>query len=72
MVTVKVSDLKKMVQELEKDKIEYVDIEFHEEHEFDGDNMPASISFNAYDGHGGGIDFGDIEHLEVNAFYKNI
>lgn len=70
MVTVKVLDLKKMVDELEKEGIEYVDIQELEEQKFDGDTIPASLNFDAYDGYGGGINFEGIDHLEIDAMYK--
>ncbi|MCB2297073.1 hypothetical protein [Clostridium tagluense] len=70
MITVKVSDLKKMVEGLEKDKIEYVDIQEFEEHEFDGDIIPLSLNFMAYDGEGAGIDYDGIEHIEISSTYK--
>jgi hypothetical protein len=66
MLTVKVEDLKKMVDELEKDKIEYVEISLLEGDE----DIPEYLNFNAFDGEGGGVDYGDIEHVEVDAFYK--
>jgi hypothetical protein len=66
MVTVKVSDLLIMANELTKDGVEYVDIE-----EYDSDEeSPKCLHFEAYDGFGGGIDFEDIEHIEVSVDYK--
>lgn len=71
MVTLKVSDLKNMVLNLEKDGIEYVDIEELEEDEVCGDKIPATLNFEGYDGEGGGVDYGGIEHIEnVDVFYK--
>lgn len=65
-ITVKVTELEKMVKELKNEKIEYVDILLMEA---DGE-IPASINFNGYDGEGGGVDFGDIKHIDVDADYK--
>lgn len=72
MVTVKVSDLLKMAKELDQDQIEYVDIE---EYEADGNPedeyfLPKRLHFEGYDGFGGGIDYEDIEHIEVSCDYK--
>ncbi len=69
-ITVKVADFKNMVADLIKDKIDYVDITYLDEDECDGDILPPSLSFNAYDGCGGGVDYEYIEHVEVNADYK--
>lgn len=66
MVTVKVVDLLKKAQELKNDGYEYVDID---ELEAD-DDMPKALHFMAYDGYGGGIDFEEIEHIEVDSQYK--
>lgn len=71
MITVRVSDLKNMVEELEKEEIEYVDItEFEESKEENGDITPKVLHFLANDGYGGGIDFEVIEHIDISAFYK--
>ncbi|MFJ5717302.1 hypothetical protein [Neobacillus sp. NPDC093127] len=69
-ITVKVSELLKMANELNKDKIEYVEIEILEEQEFDGETIPAILHFDAYDGHGGGIDYNGIEEVKISATYK--
>lgn len=71
MVRVKVSDLRKMVEELEKDEIEYVDIsEYEEEIDEDGEIIPNGLHFEGNDGYGGGVDFEVIEHTESSVFYK--
>ncbi|WP_113675820.1 hypothetical protein [Vallitalea guaymasensis] len=70
-ITVKITDLKNMVDQLIEDKIEYVDITYLEEDECDGDILPSSLHFDAYDGYGGGIDYDSIEHVKVDADYKN-
>ena len=66
MVTVKVADLLKKAQELLEAGYEYVDIDDMAE---DGD-LPKCLHFDAYDGLGGGIDFEEIEHVEVDSMYK--
>lgn len=67
MVTVKVCDLKKMVQDLSDDGIEYVAIE-----EFPADeDSPAVLSFQAYDGFGGAIDYEEIDNVDISADYKS-
>lgn len=71
MITVSVSDLKKMVEELEKEEIEFVDIDECEEYEFEGEIMPKSLHFLGCDGYGGGVDFESIDHIEVSQFYKS-
>lgn len=70
-VTVKVADLKKKIIDLEKDEIEYVDISFSESEIFEDELIPASISFEGYDGHYGGIDYESISHIEIHAGYKS-
>lgn len=70
-ITVKVEDLKKLVEELIKDGIEYVDVDILEAEEFDGDIIPATLHFEAYDGTGGGIDYEGIEEVKISATYKN-
>jgi hypothetical protein len=66
MVTVIVPELLKMAQQLFEDRIEYVEIE---ESAADAD-FPKSLSFSAYDGNGGGIDYEEIEHVNICANYK--
>lgn len=68
MITVKVSDLKSKIDELLKDGIEYVDLFILEA---DPDyEIPKTLSFNAYNGEGGGVDYEEVEHTEVDVFYK--
>ena len=66
MITVKVSDLLEKAKELSADGYDYVDIE---ETEAD-DEFPKSLHFEAYDGNGGGVDFEEIDHIDVDPFYK--
>lgn len=63
-ISLKVSELKQMIKDLEEDKIEYVDISIIE------DDDSCYMSFDGYDGEGGGVDFGLISHVDVDAFYK--
>ena len=72
MIKVKVSDLRKMVEELEKKEIKYADIEYSEEQKFNGDIVPVSLNFNACDCKGNGIDFGDIENIKNDDFQNNL
>lgn len=66
MVTVKTTDLLKMAQDILNDGYEYVEI-----HEVEADDeLPACISFEALDGHGVGIDFEELEHIEISSTYK--
>lgn len=67
MVTVKVSDLLKMANLLAKDNIEYVEIE---EREADED-YPKCLAFTGYEGYGGGIDYEEIDHVDVSWHYKS-
>jgi len=64
MITLKVSDLREMIEELEKEEVKYVNVEYLEEQKFNGDNVPISLNFNAYS-LDGGIEFGGIEHFNV-------
>lgn len=66
MVTVKISDLLEKVQEMISAGYEYVDID---EMEADGE-LPKCLHFDAYDGYGGGVDFEEVEHIEVDSMYK--
>lgn len=70
MITVRVKDLEKMVNELSADKVDYVEIFILEPDELDGEVIPATLHFEAYDGIGGGVDYEEIEAVEVDAFYK--
>ncbi|CEG29781.1 hypothetical protein [Bacillus sp. B-jedd] len=70
-ITVKVSDLLKKVTELSKDNVDYVEISIFEEEEFLGERIPARISFEAYDGHGGGIDYENLDEVEISPHYKD-
>lgn len=69
-ITVKVSDLRSKVEELLKDNIQYVELTIFDEEEFDGMLIPKTLNFCGFDGEGGGIDFEDIEHIEVDPFYN--
>lgn len=69
-ITVRVTDLLEKINELIKDGIEYVEVGILDEQEFDGEKIPASLHFEAYDGHGGGVDYEDIEEVKVSATYK--
>lgn len=66
MVTVKVAELLKKAQELLEAGYEYVDIDELPE---DGE-LPKCLNFDAYDGYGGGDDFGVIRHVDVDSMYK--
>jgi hypothetical protein len=67
VVTVKVSELLKMAQQLSNDGIEYVDIEEYPSDE----DMPKHLSFVGCGGFGGGIDYEEIEHIDISADYKS-
>ncbi len=69
-IMVKVSDLKKMAQELESEGIEYVEISMMDAHEFQGETFPKSLNFMGNDGNGGGVDFEGIDHVEIDFCYK--
>lgn len=69
-IKVNVSDLRKIVEELENEEIEYVEIDIYDEHEFDGEMMPKSLTFIGEDGYGGGVDFDSIDHVNSSVFYK--
>jgi hypothetical protein len=66
IVTVKVSELLKMAQELSDDGIEYVDVEECESDE----DFPKHLSFIGYEGFGGAIDYEEIEHIDISYDYK--
>lgn len=70
MITIKVSDLKAMVDDLIKDKVDFVEITITEREVFGFDFIPATLHFCSYDGYGGGCDYDPIEEVQVNAFYK--
>lgn len=70
MITVKVADLLKMVNDLHNDRIEFVDISILTGKVSDGVNIPTSLHFCAYDGEGGGIDYESIDEVKINAEYK--
>lgn len=70
MITVKISDLQNKLNELIHDGNEYVDILILESEEFEGQVIPKTIHFCGYDGYGGGTDYDEIEHVEIDAFYK--
>lgn len=60
MVTVKVSDFKKIVMELEKNNIELVHIAEFCEFKFNDEITPKSLRFGTYDRYGDIIDFDSI------------
>lgn len=63
MIAISVSELKKMIIELEKENIEIVEVSFLKEQEIEGEIIPASIDFNGIDANGNGVDFGEIEEI---------
>lgn len=67
IITVKVSELLKMAQELSNDGIEYVELEEYEADE----ESPQSLSFTGYGGYGNGLDYENIDHIEVSWDYKS-
>lgn len=69
-IDVKVSELKKMIDELVKDRVDYVTLSIFEEDEFVGEIFPKSLHFEAFDGHGGGVDYESIEEVVVDPYYK--
>lgn len=70
-ISLKVEDLKSIIEELEKGNIEFVELSIDEPFDLgDGEIYPKHLSFIAYDGEGGGIDFEDIKHIDVDPFYK--
>lgn len=70
MITVRVSDLEKMINELVADKIDYVEISILESEEMEGVVLPPALHFDAYNGLGGGVDYGSIEEIKVDPCYK--
>lgn len=69
-ITVKVKDLKAMIDDVYNDKVEYVDLTIIEMQEFEGDIVPDVLNIEGYDGEGGGMDYGSINEVKVNPFYK--
>jgi hypothetical protein len=55
---------------LNGDNIEFVEISILEEDELEGEVIPATLHFSAYDGEGGGVDYEGIEELKISATYK--
>lgn len=70
MISIKVSDLKKMVDDLIKDEVEFVEVTILEREVFDFEFYPATLHFESYDGYGGGTIYDPIEEVRVNVFYK--
>lgn len=70
MISVKVSDLKAMVDDLIEDEVEFVQVTILERQVFDFELLPATLHFQSYDGYGGGTDYDPIEEILVNVFYK--
>jgi hypothetical protein len=70
LITVKVADLLKMVNDLHNDEIEFVDISLLSGVVFDGVITPPSLHFCAYDGTGGGIDYESIDEVKISSDYK--
>ncbi|HAN09351.1 MAG TPA: hypothetical protein DCP90_01925 [Clostridiales bacterium] len=68
MIIVKVSELKSMVKELEKDGYDYVEVSILDNK--DEDDLPNCLCFSALDGYGGAVDFDDIEESNVGFSYK--
>ena len=69
-IDVKVSELKKMIDNLVKDRVDYVTLSILEEDEFAGEVIPKTLHFEAFDGSGGGVDYESIEEVVVDPFYK--
>lgn len=65
MVTVKISELLEKVQEMVSAGYEYANV-----YELDADDdIPKALHFDAYDSSfGGGIDFEEIDHVEIPGF----
>lgn len=70
MVVVKTTDLLKMAHDILDSGYEYVEMHEVEADESDPE-LPACISFEAWDGHGVGIDFYELEHIDVSPTYKD-
>lgn len=70
MINIRVDELLKMAKELSEEGYEYVEVSILEADEFEGEIMPATLHFSAFDGKGGGVDFDSIEEVEVSATYK--
>lgn len=67
MITVKVSDLLLMAQDLNNDGYEYVEI-----NELEADNETSKcLFFEALDGFGGCVVFDGIDHIDVSYDYKS-
>ncbi|MDO9492561.1 hypothetical protein [Acetobacterium sp.] len=69
MVIVKTTDLLKMAQDILDSGYEYVEMNEVEADKTDAE-LPACISFDAYDGHGVCVDFYELEHLDISPTYK--
>lgn len=71
IITVKVSDLISMVDELVIDKVDYVEVMILESEDYDDEVIPATLHFSSFDGYGGGTDYDPIEEFVVeDVFYK--
>lgn len=71
MINVKVSDLKKVLDELLADNVDYVEVSILEAEEFKGEIEPGTLHLISFDGFGGGTEYDPIEEVEVDVFYKN-
>ena len=67
MNAIRVSNLKKMVLNLEKE-VEWVEIEIDDAHEYDGEMQPQSLSYLGCSNDGGGIDFESIDFTNIDCF----
>ena len=71
MITITVEELKRVLDELIEDDVEYVDVTILEKDVMpDGEELPATLHFSSYNGDGGGADYDPIEEVEVDAFYR--
>jgi len=73
MIKVKVDDLRKKVDELLIDKVEYVELHIMDSFLLDDEKgvyYPKCLSFDSVDGDGGCTDYEDVVEVDVDYFYK--
>ncbi len=65
MITIKVEDLRKLLEALDADEVEYVDLDidaYDEEEKY--------LTVDGYDGYGGGSGYDALEGYEVDPNYR--
>lgn len=66
MITLNVTDLKKLIDQLIEDEIEYVDFDICTDNEYN----VQYLSTDAYDGYGGGIIYDPINEVKISVDYR--